>query len=304
MTRRLGLAVASALTMTYISSAIAADISMPVKAPPPQAVYYWTGWYVGGDMGWGWSRDTFSHSPIFGGTGLIVGEPVDAAAQQAVASPALKGNGPSGGLFAGYNWQRESFVLGVEADGSGMNVGKSVSGTFPFPSTLPGGVIGPPTLTFPGFNSFEIDWQATFRGRVGFATNDWLLYGTGGLAVAGVRESQNVGNLVAGGTTTQFASSDTRVGWVAGGGIEKAFGSNWILRVEYLHADYGNATHTTLQTAPAGAFVNLLCAPGATVVAPAGGFTSTACSISNHVTTDLIRAGVSYKFGDPVVAKY
>jgi outer membrane immunogenic protein len=296
MTRRSGLLIASALTMTSMSSAIAADISMPVKAPP-EAIYSWTGWYVGGDMGWAGSRDTFNHSPIFGGTGLIVGEPADAAAQQAVASPALTANGPTGGLFAGYNWQRDSFVFGVEADGAGMSVGKSVSGTFPFPSTLPGGVIGPPTQTFAGINSFEIDWQATLRGRVGFAANDWLLYGTGGFAIAGIREGQNVGNLVAGASTTQFASSDTRAGWVVGGGIEKAFGSGWILRVEYLHADYGNATHTTLLSAPAGSFVNLLCTPGATVLAPAGGFTSSACSVSNHVTTDLVRIGASYKFG-------
>jgi outer membrane immunogenic protein len=303
MRKLIGAVGISLLLGAVSSSALAAD--MPLKAPPPPPIIEsWTGWYIGGDMGWAWSRDAFNHSPIFADPGAF---PIDAAAQTSAASPNLKGNGPTGGLYGGYNWQMNAFVFGVEADFAGMSVGNSSTGTFVFPSTLPGGPVGPPTLTFPGANSFEVDWQATLRGRVGFAANDWMFYGTGGLALAGIREAQNVGNLIANSSSTsQFSSNDTRFGWVAGGGIEKMFGPNWVLRVEYLHADYGHANHATTLMEPAGTLINISCNPGTTAfVVPAGGFASTAgCSISNHVTTDLVRVGVSYKFGAPVVARY
>jgi outer membrane immunogenic protein len=295
MNRYLGLAVAAVISTGGVTAAIAAD--MPVKAPSPTTVINsWTGWYVGGDMGWAWSRDSFNHSPIFADPGAAF--PVDAAAQTAAASPILKGNGPTGALHGGYNWQINSFVVGVEADGAAMSVGNSVAGIFPFPSST--------VATFPAANSFEVDWQATLRGRVGFAANDWLLYGTGGLAVAGIREAQTVGNLITGSATSMFSANSTRLGWVAGGGIEKMFGPNWVLRIEYLHADYGNVGRSTVFATSAGTFVNISCIPGSTpFTAPAGGSATTAgCSINNHVTTDLVRVGVSYKFGDAVVAKY
>jgi outer membrane immunogenic protein len=303
MNLRIG-ALCSALMMAAAGSASAAD--MPLRAPSPvAAVWSWSGFYIGGDVGGTWARDRFDHSPLVALTGAGAGRPIDAAAQTTAASPTLKGSGVSGGLYAGYNWQTGRAVWGVEADISGMGVGSTQSGVFAFPSTLPGGVIGPPTVTFPGTNSFHVDWQATFRGRLGLAANDWLFYGTGGLAVAGVRESQIVGNLIATSASSSFATSDARAGWVAGGGVEKVFGRDWIFRLEYLHADYGNAGHTTTFSVPAVSRVNAGCTPGATFVAPASGFsTTTGCYISNHLTADTVRIGLAYKFGGPLVAKY
>jgi outer membrane immunogenic protein len=291
------------MLMGTIGTASAAD--MAVKAPPPvMAVWSWTGFYIGGDVGGTWARDRFDHSPFFALTGPFGALDIDAAAQTAAASPTLKGSGFSGGVYAGYNWQSGRVVFGGEADISGMDVNGTQTAVFVFPSTLPGGPIGPPTLTFPGTSSFHVDWQATFRGRLGLAANDWLFYGTGGLAVAGVRESQVVGNLVATAASSAFSTSDTRAGWVVGGGVEKAFARNWIFRVEYLHADYGNVGHTTTFGQPAG-IVNIGCTPGTTIVVPAGGFSTTAgCSVSNHLTTDTVRVGLAYKFGGPVVARY
>lgn len=305
MKRHLGWALASVALLASFGVASAAD--MAVKAPPMAApVWSWTGFYIGGDVGGAWGRDRFDHSPIFAVGAPFASVQVDADAQTRAASPTLKGSGVTGGVYAGYNWQSGKILFGGEADIAGMDVRSTQTGVFNFPSTLPGGVIGPPTLTFPATNSFAVDWQATFRGRLGLVANDWLFYGTGGLAVAGVRESQTTGNLVPGGATSQFSTSDTRAGWVAGGGIEKAFGQNWIVRVEYLHADYGHVSHATTQTAPAGVAVNLSCSSGNVgFVAPAGGFSSSAgCSIDNHLTTDVVRVGLAYKFGGPIVARY
>jgi outer membrane immunogenic protein len=294
MKRQFGWALAATVLLGGVGTAFAAD--MPLKAPPPAVLHDWTGWYVGVDVGGAWARDPFNHSPFASTTGTIVADPSDLAATTAAASPTLKGSGVTGGLYAGYNWQRNRFVVGLEADGSVMNIGSNSSGTFAFPSTLPGGAFGPPTVTFSALNSFHVDWQATFRGRAGLVVNDWLFYGTGGLAVAGIRESQNVAT--GGSTLSQFSSSDTRAGWVAGGGIERLLWKNWILRVEYLHADYGNANHSTLFAVPAGTLTNTSCTAGTPgFIAPAGGFATTAgCSISSHVTTDVARIGLAYKF--------
>jgi outer membrane immunogenic protein len=90
-----------------------------------------------------------------------------------------------------------------------------------------------------------------------------------------------------------------------GGGVEKAFARNWIFRIEYLHADYGDVSHATTLAVPAGGAANVNCTLGATIVAPAGGFSTTAgCSVSNRLTTDTVRVGLAYKFGGPVVARY
>ena len=83
------------------------------------------------------------------------------------------------------------------------------------------------------------------------------------------------------GPTTLIVSLRTPVdkfGWVAGIGAEVMLGSpNWIGRVEYLHYDLGQ-TATSSTTIQAGGFRD---------VSPAG---------SQHI--DVVRAGVSYKFGE------
>ena len=53
---------------------------------------------------------------------------------------------------------------------------------------------------------------------------------------------------------------------------------------------------------PTGVLGNLLCTAGAPVLT--GPATITGCSVSNRLTAEIFRVGVSYKFGGPVVAKY
>jgi outer membrane immunogenic protein len=296
------IAFAAAAVSMMVGGASAADL--PVKAPVAAPIFSWNGWYLGADVGWAQAEDRLSHSPFYASPGAAFD--IDAAAQAAAASPNLKSSdGVAGGLFTGINFQNGMFVWGGEADISAMGIGKSQSLIVPFPSTLPGGPLGPPTLTFNANHSFNVEWQATFRGRLGVAVNDWLFYGTGGLAVASINEAQNVGNLITGASTSRFANNDTRLGWVAGGGIEHAIASNWIVRLEYLHADYGSSNHSTSLVAPTAALQNVWCQPGQ-AAAPGPAIVSAGCSLSTHVTTDFVRVGLSYKFGGPVgvVAKY
>jgi outer membrane immunogenic protein len=227
---------------------------------------------------------------------------VDANALTAAASPKLKASGFIGGLHGGYNFQSGNIVYGGEADFSGTSLSSSQSGVFPFPSTLPGGVLGPPTLTFNAMSSYRVDWQAMVRGRLGVVVgNDWLLYATGGLAVADYSVSQNAGSLIAGSSFSVASFADTRAGWVVGGGVEHAFTYNWIVRLEYLHADYGTAHNGTAISFPTGIANEVCVAGGPSVAGPA--VITTGCSLSTHLTTDTVRVGLSYKFGPLAVAK-
>jgi len=189
----------------FSSSAMAADMSRPVyKAPPAGALpvtYDWTGFYIGGHVGYGWAdkdwRDAF---------GLNIGN---------------KADGFLGGGQVGFNYQIQQFVLGVEGDFSwtGINGGTST-----------GGVVGAPLATT--FNT-DVNWVSTLTGRLGVAFDRWLVYGKGGVAWANEDFSTNLYTLP--GTTV----SDTRWGWTAGAGVEYAFAPAWSAKLEYNYMDFG-----------------------------------------------------------------
>jgi outer membrane immunogenic protein len=109
--------------------ALAADIA--VNAPPPPApVYSWTGWYVGGNVGYGWGdapTDIQSNATTSFGGGLLPGFTNPPVAFSDSSTRQLKGF-IGGGQF-GYNYQvRPHWVLGFEADIQGS--GEKVSGNF------------------------------------------------------------------------------------------------------------------------------------------------------------------------------
>jgi len=138
------------------SGAMAADLKTPVyKAPPAgvlPAAYDWTGFYIGGHVGYGFGRTNWR----------------DAAGLNASSTP----NGFLGGGQVGYNYQIGQFVLGVEADGSGS------------------GIKGGTTVMGAAINN-NVDWTSTVTGRAGMAFDRWLVYGKGGVAFAGDRFSTN-----------------------------------------------------------------------------------------------------------------
>lgn len=116
----------------------------------------------------------------------------------------------------------------------------------------------------------------TLRGRAGVAFDRILFYGTAGAAAADVGITVTGPGVVA-------SENKTVWGWTAGVGVEWAFASNWSAKLEYLHADFGNPTFFDV---------------------PPAGFSNRSGGI--HLTDDLVRVGVNYKFNwaTPVVAKY
>ena len=309
--KRIFIAIAGAASL-LTTSALAADLAphMYTKAPAPiVAVYDWTGFYVGGNVGYSWGRSSTNEAFTDALTGTIL----------SAATAKFNLNGVIGGGQAGYNWQRDRWVFGLEADIQGSGEKGSTNAVCPgaTPSTLGTvasvssacsvGHLGDTApfnvLALPVTNSLseKIEWFGTFRGRIGpTITPTILAYVTGGLAYGSVKSSDTVsgtnitnpaGQGVNGGTVltpvnATFGNSSTRVGWTVGAGIEGVISGNWTAKLEYLYIDLGNVS---------GSFIT-------PVVAPSGNFVT--ASYNSHVTDNILRVGVNYRWGGPVVAKY
>ena len=196
--------LAGALVST---SAMAADIARPVyKAPPAGALpvaYDWTGFYIGGHVGYGWAKKDWQD-----GFGLF--------------NLSTDANGFLGGGQVGFNYQIGQFVLGAEGDFSwtGINGGSTLTGVVPAPGR--------------SFNT-DVNWISTLTGRVGLAFDRWLVYGKGGVAWAEDKFSTDLYTFPGAVEVT-----DTRIGWTAGAGVEYAFAPAWSAKLEYNYMDFGN----------------------------------------------------------------
>jgi outer membrane immunogenic protein len=118
-----------------------------------------------------------------------------------------KPSGFLGGAQAGYNFQQGHWVFGVEGD---------IEATGAEDTFAPW--------------KFSNPWFGTVRGRAGYALNNILFYGTGGLAFGDLR-----------GETFGLSESHTTAGWTAGVGAEFGFARNWSAKVEYLYVDLANS---------------------------------------------------------------
>jgi outer membrane immunogenic protein len=123
-----------------------------------------------------------------------------------LATDSLDPKGGFGGIQTGYNWQlSRNWVVGLESDSSWGSINQTVGAT-----------------------NIEIDAMGTVRARLGYAMNNMLFYGTGGLAWA---HADSV--------TTVAIRDQFYLGWAAGAGIEYAFAPRWSAKLEYIYADYG-----------------------------------------------------------------
>jgi outer membrane immunogenic protein len=236
--------------------AFAADIAVRAPPPAPAPVSPWTGWYVGGNAGWGWGNtQEMTNSVVntfcvtFSG---CVPTPVTTNAFVAgVQSFDVKANGFIGGGQVGYNLQNGNAVAGIEADFQGADI----KGTASFANSIAIANFPGLFLNTSGSGSQKLEWLGTVRGRVGWLwTPLSLFYVTGGLAYdhmetnVSFTASQTPGGCVAGGcvATVSSSNSTTRFGFAVGGGWEWMFAPQWSFKAEYL---YYNLGHVTLNTA-------------------------------------------------------
>jgi outer membrane immunogenic protein len=188
---------AAVLLSSGIAVATAADLPPPLPPPVPvPQVFSWTGFYIGGNAGYGWTN----------GSGTLT----TAAGTESFT---VSGNGFVGGAQAGYNWQVGPAVFGAEADFQGT----TASG--PFSATAG------PTISA----TEKVPWFGTLRGRLGYAIDRVMLYATGG-AVYG--DTSLNGTMS---TAGAFSNSTTFWSWTAGAGVEAAFWGCWSAKLEYLY---------------------------------------------------------------------
>jgi outer membrane immunogenic protein len=226
--------------------ALAADVYAPPVAenykdgPVYAPATSWTGFYAGINGGYGWSAKK----------GAAIASAFDhdlRRVDEEFNVSTLDRNGGFGGGQIGYNWQQGHFVFGLEADlqGSGIS-GSARTSVKADPVEIPDSATTANTHT-------SLDWFSTVRGRLGYAFDRTLIYGTGGFAFGGVKERltsftnfKEENNL-----PPAFANRDaTRTGYVLGGGLEHALTPAWSLKAEYQYINLGSSSLSTTTENP------------------------------------------------------
>jgi len=270
-------------TVLLASAASAADL--PLKAPsnaPPPAASPWTGFYLGGGLG-------FQSSALNETSAIPTGFSSLLANNEPLNGVAFRGN-----AFAGYNFQVTSrWVLGVEGDFGSTNQTITFPGiAFPFPAAFAEAFLAGDSI------AAKTTWDASARGRVGFlVTPDTLLYATGGAAWQHYAITTTCGSalcsaspMIMGGqflgggegfTPAVTDSATTKTGWTIGGGIETALGGHWFARADYRFADFGDSNFSITRVSP-------IILP---IVNP----------FDVTLRTHTLNFGLAYKFGDEVV---
>ena len=181
---------------------------------------------------------------IYNWTGFYIGGFGGYASENSDVDPKMKG-GFAGGTV-GYNWQASNIVFGLEADGAWADVNASITA---------GGVTA----------ASKIDALGTVRGRVGFAVDQVLFYGTGGYAW--VDNKITLSALGVSASESHFHS-----GWTVGAGIEAFISPQWSIKGEYLYRSLSSENYFGVP--------------------------------SGDLNLHSVQFGVNYHFGGPIVAKY
>lgn len=149
-------------------------------------------------------------------TGFYVGAMGGYAEENSSGVGQLSG-GFAGGTV-GYNWQNGNLVLGLEADGAWADVGATL------------GIAGLASV------DYTIRSMGTVRGRIGYAFDQVLVYGTGGYAWSDNR-------LTATALGVSISDSQFHSGWTVGAGVEVMFAPKWSVKAEYLYRSFEGQTY-------------------------------------------------------------
>lgn len=228
----LGVVAAQAADLTYEPAPV-------VEAP---AAFNWTGFYIG--VHGGVAAGDFKY-PI----GVGLGDTINLNGELEQDA-----SGGFGGAQIGYNWQfNPNWVIGIEADIAASSYEGKVSANFNGGNLEAGS---------------EVEWFGTVRARLGYAYDNLLLYGTGGLAYGDVKSSIS-GNIIG---NIDESISDSSTGWTVGAGFEYGITQNITLKTEYLYVDLGN--QTLYSASEGGSFIN----------------------VESETKFHTLKAGLNYKF--------
>ncbi|WP_455479619.1 outer membrane protein [Bartonella sp. B23] len=242
----------SVIALVSVSAAQAADVIVSNEAVPAVVTapaFSWTGFYLGAQVG---NFSSKSEIKVPGANG----------------SPFAKDDTPKlsgfiGGVYAGSNIELgNGFIFGVETDAvwSGREETKTrnkrvllspldahdLNGLFASSSTTASNAEFRPDDIVEDHNTYKEKWSGATRVRVGFATDRFMPYVSGGISYAqlqgihsvigsrnvdGKAETVSRGNL--------YDETKMMVGYTLGGGLDFAMSNNVMLRAEYRHSDFG-----------------------------------------------------------------
>jgi outer membrane immunogenic protein len=217
------IAASFAALLSMGGAASAADIysgGSTKDAPAYAPVASWTGFYAGVNGGYAWGND-----------GKLSAEACKYCYWYGPYDEGKKTLSPEGGFGGGqigYNWQgvlHPHFVFGIEADIQGGDITGSSS------LKLLHGHAAASAKS-------ELDWFGTVRGRLGYAIDNVLFYGTGGFAYGSVKDTLSV--TPPWGNAKSAKKDETETGYVVGGGVEYKFNPSWSLKAEYQFLDFGS----------------------------------------------------------------
>jgi outer membrane immunogenic protein len=255
--------VAAGVLAAGVQVSTAADMprkAIPAAAPAP---YSWTGWYIGGNVGWANTSADYTSAMATSPTTAFTAASL--AFINALGTGSSSGDGFTGGVQLGYNWQMGSWVFGIEGDFNALTGDSTLARA----GVTPGGTAV--TLS----HNFDPNWLATVRGRIGYAWDRHLIYFTGGVAILDADFATTFTTPALGGATV-LRGDDTKVGWTIGGGWEWAWTGRWSTKVEYLYADFETFNNA------------------GTVITP-GGFANPMANTAD-VDIHLVRVGLNYRF--------
>jgi outer membrane immunogenic protein len=214
------LAHVAALAVTMAGPAVAAD--MPLEpATPFAARFNWTSCYLGGHLGGGFARKDIT-DPVQ----LVQDSFLGAGSTTGITrvNPAPSGAVIGGQIGCDYQFA-SSWVVGVEG---------AVSGSTMRHSTTVGLPLG---TSDTALVKASTDFLPSVTVRLGYAIDNVLVYGKGGVALAGDR--YNVTGSFQGGPFA-FEGLDDRLGWTVGGGVDWAFSRHWSVNLEYDYYQFGH----------------------------------------------------------------
>ncbi|HEY7220767.1 MAG TPA: outer membrane beta-barrel protein [Candidatus Binatia bacterium] len=168
--------------------------------------YDWSGPYAGLNAGGSWGKTS---------------------ARYTLGEATINGFDPDsfiGGGHLGYGLQSDFIFAGLEADMAWRHgTGKK---TFAFANGI-------------DFSPHEVEqnWVGTFRPRFGFVINQFLLYGTAGLAYGNLEHKFT--ETRPGVATRSKSKSEVDAGWTVGGGVEYGIASRLSAGIEYLYMSFG-----------------------------------------------------------------
>lgn len=129
-----------------------------------------------------------------------------------VSNSGAKPSGFVGGVTGGYNWQSGNVVFGIEGDMQGSTADDRFANY-----------------------KYSNPWFGTVRGRIGYAFNNVLVYGTGGLAFGSLETESLI---------TGLQQSKTSAGYAVGVGAEVGIYQNWTAKIEYLYVNLSANDYT------------------------------------------------------------